>query len=249
MSLDLVVVIVLAGAAVWYFLRNAAEQTVAKAPEPRHLEPTATDIESATVSDPFLDEVAQAKQQTDLQVEAITRDYERELENRFSGDVQLKERLSQFARQQELDQALIAIWKEVEHYPAWVEREDFSKWNKLELVEIGGSEDGKVKTVLFSYGGHRYAVSEKEWHGEEGDAYADFVLREDGAEVFAIGCSVQYDEYVDSYRCHSVNAFKKRGHWAKMLIELYRRIQINENKRSSELKYFNADKIKERFEE
>ena len=47
---------------------------------------------------------------------------ELELEQQFAGDVKhvkLKEQLSQFARMNELDEALIALWEEIECYPTW----------------------------------------------------------------------------------------------------------------------------------
>ncbi|HEV8328274.1 MAG TPA: hypothetical protein VGQ08_12395 [Nitrospiraceae bacterium] len=66
--------------------------------------------------------------------------------------------------------------------------------------------------------------------------------------MFAIGCTVNYSEYGTSYPCHSISAFKKRGNWAKSLLEHYGRIQIERNKASSQLKYFRAEEIKSRFE-
>ena len=51
------------------------------------------------------------------------------------------------------------------------------------------------------------------------------------------------------YRCLDITAFKKRGHWAKLLLEMHRRIQIERNKSSAEFKYSHADEIKTRFEE
>lgn len=209
----------------------------------------ADDPKSPKTDDPFLVEVAAVKRQSDVQIETATREHERELDTRYSDDIELRDRLSQFAKQHELDRSLVYLWKEIEHYPAWSEREDFEQWNKLKLIGISGSRDGEVETVSFSYTGHQYTVSKKSWHGMEGDTYADFSFLEDGAEVFAIGCSVDYGEYDTSYRCHSVSAFKKRGNWAKVLLQLYSRIQIERNKSSSDMKYFRADEIKARFEE
>lgn len=249
MGLELVLAIGLVLAVAWCVDRYNLGKSDAKLTEREAHEREGADTKSTAAVDPFQAEIAEAKHQSDLQVETTTQEYKRELETRFSNDVQLKEQLSKFARQQELDKALIAIWQKIEHYPDWSDREDFSKWNKLELEEIGGSTAGKEKSVLFTYGGHRYAISERQWYGEAGDWYADFTLQENEAEVFAIGCSVSYDEYVTHYSCYSVNAFKKRGQWAKMLVALYGRIQIQENKTSAQYPYFKADEIKKRFEE
>lgn len=199
--------------------------------------------------DPFLQQVASEKIRTDAAITVALQQHERELETRFADDVKLKERLSQFARVNELDKALIALWEEIEHYPAWSSRDDFDKWNKLHLTDIVGSSEKDTKSVEFMHGAQRFKVMERTWSGMEDDSYADFSFFEDGEEVFAIGCSVDYGEYGTSYRCHGISAFKKRGNWAKVLFECYGRIQIERNKSSSELKYFRADEIKSRFEE
>jgi hypothetical protein len=72
---------------------------------------------------------------------------------------------------------------------------------------------------------------------------------EDGEEVFAITCAEQFDEYVTTYRFVTVNALKKRGEWAEMLIHFHGRIQEASNKGSAEFKYYGAEKVKERFKE
>lgn len=251
MSLDLLILIaVLACVAVWYFRRDRAKERPAAAlaqPEsPQQPIPTA---KAKHVVDPFLEEIASVKHEADAQVENATHAHEQNLEARFSEDLKLKERLSRFDREQDLDQALIGLWEEVKHYPAWIKREDFEKWDKLKLVNVEGSEAGESESISFSHETQRYTISVREWHGMEGDTYADFSLHEDGKEVFGIRCSVQYEEYGTSYRCLDITAFKKRRNWAQLLLDLHRRIRIEENKTSAEFKYFGADEIKSRFEE
>lgn len=247
MSLELIVLVIVgACVAIWYSRHNSAKQRSFVQPPQELLQPTAVDIKSPALSDPFLNEIAEAKRQSEEDIEALTRDYERKLEARFSDDVRLKERLSQFAREQELDKALIALWEAVEHRPA--EWEGFSAWDKTESKGESLHERG-IETVSFSHEGCQYLLSKKTSLGEEGDTYAYFSLNEDGAEMFAIDCTENYGEYVNSYTCLSVSAFKKRGKWAKLLLHLYSHIQIQHNKSSYDTKYFRADKIKTRFEE
>jgi len=248
-SLGLFLILLAACVAYWHFRRKRpAQQLSASPPTPEHLRPV-EECKLPAIDDPFLNEVAVAKRQSEQQIETATRCHERELETRFSDDIQVRERLSQFARQQELDSALVALWKEIKHYPTWAKREDWAKWNKLELVGLGGSHDGEVETVWFSDDGHQYTASVKSWEGIEGNTYEDLSFLEDGAQVFAIECTVDYSGDDTIYSCHSVSAFKKRGNWAKLLIHLYSYIQIACNKSSSALKYFRADEIKGRFEE
>jgi hypothetical protein len=199
--------------------------------------------------DPFLQDVASTKARTDAAVAAASQQHQRELDQRFDDDSKLKERLSQFARAHELDDALIALWKETNHYPAWSTRGDFDEWNKLRLTDIGGSSEKDTKSVEFTHGAQRYKVRERTWRGIEGESYSDLSFFEEGNEVFAIGCSLDHGEYETSYRCHSISALKKRGNWAQVLLEYYGRIKIERNKSSANFKYFRADEIKTRFKE
>jgi len=68
--------------------------------------------------DNLLEQVASKKTRTDAAIAAVSQQHEHELETRFADDVKLREQLSQFARANELDTALIALWEEIEHYPA-----------------------------------------------------------------------------------------------------------------------------------
>jgi hypothetical protein len=196
---------------------------------------------SSDLSDPFLDEISRTKHKVDQQVKTATEAHEYELDARFSKDLELKRQLSEFAKKQELDQALIALWEEIEHYP--------SASNRLGVTEVDRSKEEKRKTVVFSYSGHRYAISCTERDNFHGDFYADFNLLEDGMEVFAILCSQHFSEYGTSYKFLDVKAFKKRGEWAKTLIHLRGLIQAEAKKRSAGHRYYGAEEIKKRFEE
>ena len=198
--------------------------------------------------DDFLQQVASEKTRTDAAIAAAAKQHEHELEARFGVDVRLKEQLSQFARANGLDTALIALWKEIERYPEWSRQKDFDKWNKLQLADIASSSEKDTKSVEFMYGGQRFKVTARSWSGMDMESYADYSFFEDGEEVFAIGCKLDSNGYGTSYSCFSISAFKKRGNWAKSLLEHYGRIQIERNKASSQLKYFRADEIKSRFE-
>jgi len=247
MILELIVLgVVGACVAIWYFRHNNTVEQSFVQPPPELLQPTTADIKPPVSSEPFFDEIAEAKRQSEKDIEASTRDYAHNLETRFSDDVRLKERLSHFAREQELDKALIALWKAVEHCPAqW---EGFSAWNRIER-EGEDRYDRGTETISFSHEGCQYMLLKKKSWNELTGSSAYFSLSENGEEVFAIDCTENYDEYVNSYSRLSVDAFKMRGKWAKLLLQLYSHIQIERNKSSSDSKYFRADKIKTRFEE
>ncbi len=68
-------------------------------------------------TDPFLQQVVSDKAHIDEAIITAVQQHELELEQQFAGDVKhvkLKEQLSQFARMNELDEALIALWEEIE---------------------------------------------------------------------------------------------------------------------------------------
>jgi hypothetical protein len=147
-------------------------------------------------------------------------------------------RLSEFAKKQELDQALMALWEEIKHYPARAKQKDGNRaWNRLGVEKVGGSEEGQKITVAFSYAAHQYAISStvrdpKFFFPGDEELVTDFDLLEDGKEVFAISCSKEFDEQEASNKCLSVNAFKRHGEWAKMLIQLHCHIRQKTNKNS-----------------
>ena len=199
--------------------------------------------------DNFLRQVASEKTRTDAAIAAASQQHAHELETRFADDVKLRDQLSQFARANELDTVLIALWEEIKHYPALSSREDFDKRNKLHLTDIASASEKDTESIEFMYDGQRFKVTARSWSGMDMDSYVAYSFFEDGEEVFAIGCTLDSSGYGTSYRCHSISAFKKRGNWAKSLLEHYGRIKIERNKVSSQLKYyFRADEIKSRFE-
>lgn len=206
--------------------------------------------ESKFVEDPFLQQIASAQARINKNVAAVRQQHERELEERFANDIQLKERLSRLAEQMGLGKALIALWEEIKDYPRWSTMDDVAsdKWNKLRLSGISGTTEGDIESVEFLYGTEHFKVVKRIW-GYERELCADFSLWENNEEVFAISCSVKFNEAYDKIFTHpSVDAFKKQGSWAKVLLQCYEQIRIQEAKVAG-VKYWGADEIKTRFKE
>lgn len=249
MSIETFYILLAVGAAFWLF------RTKRQKPKASALPPIPTKVSPPEQPRPeipadlFLGEVAEVKSQVDLQVKSETEARKRELEAQYAEDIKLRDRLSDFAKKHKLDKALVDLWESIQHYPSWSKREDFGKWNKLNLKGISGSKDGKISSVSFVDSDSKYTITEKSWSGMEGESYADFSFLENEEEMFAIGCSVNYGEYGSAYSCHRISAFKKRGNWAKLLLTLYGQIQIERGKSAAGIGYFNADEIKTRFEE
>jgi hypothetical protein len=253
-----IIAIIFAAGAIWYLVWTAPSKpsTAWKEPsKPSTKLPPVSESEaplgreSQSTVDSFMQQVASEKARTDAAVSVALEEHERELKDRFADDIRLKENLSQFARDNELDKALVALWMEIKYLPARVSRDDFHKCNKLNLSEISGSKEKETESIEFMQGAQRFKVTHRRWSGMEGGSYADLSFWEDGDEVFGIRCEVEYEEYGSNYRCFSVSALKKRGNWAKVLLQCYGQIQIEEKKSYSEHRYYGADEIKSRFEE
>jgi hypothetical protein len=200
--------------------------------------------------DPYLQEVASFKTKIDKSVTTAVRQHEQELEQRYENDaehLQLKERLSQFARVADLDKALIVIWEEIEHYPLWLKRDDSDKWNKLNLQGINSSNKEDTYSVEFLYNSQQLKITEKT-QSKTGELNSILSLFENNIEVFAIECSINAIDEKTNYICQQICAFKERGSWPKILLELYGRIRIEEGKSADEVKYFRANEFKSRFE-
>lgn len=239
-------------------ISNASEQkevTPPSSPPPQPQAAADQPPQALPSADPFLQEVVSEKQRVDRQVETAAQEHEeheRQAEKRLSEAHRVARRLEDFARNKELDKALIALWEKVKHYPSWSQREDFGKSNKLELADVVGSRKENVESVEFTYAGQRFMLSARHDHDIVGDPCVQLSFYEDGTEVFTIRCREHDDRYgigITDYLCDDVSAFKKRGSWAKVLLRIYGQIQIADKKCSADAKELVAKHIKSRFEE
>lgn len=251
MSLEvLIVLIALTAAGYWFFVRprGAAKRNQPRSSPPASLAPEVTPT-PRTEEDTFLTEITRAKAAVESAASSAGAEQARELDAKFGADIALKEQLSKFALESGLDDALIALWDEVKYYPSWSQREDFTKWNKLALSGIAGSKENDTESVAFAGPSSHYRIAKRGWIGMEGNPYADFAFFEDDEEVFAIRCSVDYGDYGTTFRCHDINALRKRGNWAKDLLAFYKAIRIEAERSRAGFRYHGAENIRKRFEE
>ena len=253
MSDELLVILVLSVIAVcvayWYARRAKSDSSSPLKPDVT--QPVSPSPEQAQPEiDPFLQQVVSDKAHIDEAVITAVQQHELELEQRFASDakhIKLKEQLSQFASMNELDEALIALWEEIEHYPTRSGEVDFDNWNKLNLIGIGGSSEGDINSVEFMRGAHRFKVTERTWSGMKG-LNSDLLFFEDGDEVFAIECLVNSGDEGAGHICQRISTFKKRGNWPKVLLEYYGQIKTEKGKSLNAVKYFCAAETKSHFE-
>lgn len=239
-------------ALVWWMWRvNNPKKKPAPKPEPEGMTFTKGPGKPAQGTDPFL----AAVQAERLAVERESQDqaiaYKTTVEAQVADDESLKARLTQFARENRLDTALAQLWDEVSHYPTWSKRADWQQWNKLGITNPREEEckDYKNKTIHFEYGGTSYSIVTRQWDGMDQTAFQDFQLLENGEEVFAITCETMYSDYVSWNRPVDVKAFKKRGNWASMLIQLIAKKNLQSEKEHADMRARMAGDIKQRFAE
>ena len=197
--------------------------------------------------DPFLRDVVAARQWADSEVEKAVHTHEETLDDQYSDDIKLKEQLAAFATEQKLDEALVDLWEELKYYPGPDTQSGFDA-ERLKVTNVKGSRVNDRESIVFSYQAHRYVLTSSQW-GDVGDAYRDFALHEDGNEVFGINCSLDKNSSPPRYSAYDIRAFKKRGHWARMLLDLHRHIRIKRDTRATDSRFHGADKIRDQFQQ
>lgn len=240
----LVALIIVIVFAVYWYLRRAKSANLSS------LGSGATKVKALPETDPYLQKVASDKADIDMAVITAVQQYEDELEQRFANDAQqvkLMEHLSQFARVNELDEALITLWEEIKNYPEWSSQEDLDKWNKLNLTGINGTNEKDISSVEFMRGTQQFRISRRIQSGVE-EAIVGLSLFEDDNEVFAIDCLITSSDEEAKHICQRINTFKKRGNWARALLEYYGQIKIEKENSLNDVKYFCAAEIKSHFE-
>ena len=240
----LVTLIVIIVCAVYWYLRRAKSANSSSSGS------GATKVKALPETDPYLQKVASDKADIDMAVITAVQQYEDELEQRFANDAQyvkLMEQLSQFARVNELDEALITLWEEIKNYPEWSSQEDLDKWNKLNLTGISGTNEKDISSVEFMRGTQQFRISRLIQSGVE-EPIVGLSLFEDDNEVFAIDCLITSSDEEAKHICQRINTFKKRGNWASVLLEYYGQIKIEKENSLNDVKYFCAAEIKSHFE-
>jgi hypothetical protein len=205
---------------------------------------------SGSNADPFLDAIQTERLLAERQVQSEVDSYKKAVEAQVNDDLKLKARLTKFAKDNRLDTALAQLWEEMRHYPSWSLRDDWPQWNKLGIDNPSKdeSQDYRNTTMHFGYQGTQYSIATRQWDGVESTTYMDFQLLENSEEVFAISCEVIHD-YMTWYKPIDVSAFKKRGHWASMLVQLLAKKNQESEKSCADLQVKMASDIKQRFSE
>jgi hypothetical protein len=234
----------------WLMWRANKPKKKPERPEPEGMTFTKGPGQPAPDADPFLDAVEAERRAAERKLRMDQEAYRKAIEAQVFNDEYLKTKLTKFAKENKLDIAIAQLWEEMHHYPTWSSRADWPELNKLgiENPREDDAPDFRDKPLHFVYKGTEYTIVPRQWSGVEHETYIDFQLLENGEEVFAVTCAYGYD-YVATYRPISVKAFKKRGNWASMLIQLFAKKEFESEKTSADWRAKAASDIKERFAE
>lgn len=219
------------------------------------VKPTVEKKMDMNLQDEFLAKIDDCVTKATSEVQIAVEKHKESFNEKYSQDLEMKKKLSKFARDKKLDSALIAVWNEIKNYPIWAKREDFQKFNKIDISSCTGSEEKNdrniVKSICFSWKGKNYQIVnvESKSYVPDPDVYAEFILLENEEEVFGINTSLEYDTVSSYYRCFDIIVFKKKGEWYKFLLDAWRIIEIEKEKMRVGFNYYNADKIKDNFQE
>jgi hypothetical protein len=201
--------------------------------------------------DPFLADIKRHRAEVETTTEQRLALHKAELAAKFSVDMALKKRLVTFAKEQGLDVALFALWREILPYPAWVKRPDFEQWNKLavtEVVDVIDNTDSSPKEIAFTIDGINYSLHYSESSGYS-EAFATLSLIERDRERFTVRASLGHDDAGTTYRTVSIEAFHKEGCWARMLLGSQAAVRAAREESSVTMNYHEADEIKDRFKD
>jgi hypothetical protein len=204
-------------------------------------------VKELTPEEAFLEEIKEAKRAAEKQVKKEVDQHKAEMQARFGKDLKLKEQLTKFAKEQELDRALIDIYDECKNYPSWSKRDDFASWNKLGITNPLGSELFEKNTQMsFEFNNQTWMFKAREWTGYQ-DSFLDLTFHEDGAEVFEVQYLQKYNEHGTKFLTTDVKAFQRKGNWAKTLTELEAKLEIARDKYLDSFRYGDAESIPKKF--
>lgn len=197
-------------------------------------------------NDEFLNKINKQKVELEEEVKRETKAHQVEMHKKYSDDLKLKEALSKFATDHELDQALIALWEEVKYYGQY----DKNSQLLLELENIQNKgEDHKDKQISFTWKNDKFTIKyHKSSSFVSNDENIDFTLTENGEDKFKINTSHPFTEFGDTYNCFSIDMFKKNGNWADFLLYAWRWLKIKNSNMHEDFKYIGAEEIKKKFE-
>lgn len=199
-------------------------------------------------NDEFLDKISKQKEKSENEVKKATEAHTIEMSKKYSNDLKLKETLSKFAKDHELDQALIALWEEIQYYNPNDKKNQTLLLNIYNIHQKG--KDYKDKQISFQWNNVNYTIQYYESSSFiSDDPNVDFTLLENDEEKFKINTSHSYTELSNTYYCFGIDTFKKSGNWAEFLLYVWKQLKIKDKNMHEDFKYIGAEDIKKKFEE
>lgn len=206
----------------------------------------------------FSNEIYGDDDQIHQKIKQSLSEYKSKLEKKYAQDISLKNQLSEFAKKNKLDTALIEVWNEIKYYPAFVERHDFHKVNLLQIEDIKDKNEGdkhKKENIIISFIwkeiNFRIQNEIKKSLMPESGGVSVFNLFENNELVFKVSAKIRTDKLGDymGLAYPSVEVLKKREAWVNFLMDSWEKIQFKKIKRSIESQFAGLDQIKNNFQD
>lgn len=203
--------------------------------------------------DAFEDEIETQRKQAEIEIKKAAEERKQELDEKYSADIKLKNELATFAKKQKLDVALVAVWEAIKYYPSWSKRDDFSQhqvvagnnWAEEKIKE----NNQEFQSISFKYNDVPFSIRYRESPSYmDTGYYVELMLFENNELVFHISGSKDFTDWGSQISAGLIQALKKKGTWAKFLLEAWQSVQIGKQKSETSLQYYGADKIKENFQ-
>lgn len=192
-------------------------------------------------NDPYLDKLIYTSQRIANDNKQLIDAYEKGLNDKYSADAALRDRVVRSIQKLELDKALLIVFDKHHSIPSL---------KKAKLVD-----SGKSRTAFkFKYYDKNYQIvcNERSWSNPM-DSGTDYILtlEEDGDPVFEINSSYECNEYGCEHSGGIINLVKRRGTWESMLLECMGEHLLYWEKSRLESKYWQVKDrdIKNKFQE
>lgn len=156
-------------------------------------------------------------------------------------DSQRVEKAKQFVKESGVASALTSVWRDVQHYPSWSKRDDFARFNPLEVTNVDGGKThesrGSTETVSFDWKGRRWAFAlmdsgHSSYDGD--DKYAVLCLQINGDTAYEANIRKSYSVEYDDWNAFDVRALSI-GPWVGDLVEAQQIFTQAQRRRMQEL--------------
>ena len=139
------------------------------------------------------------------------------------------------AKQLKLDEIIVDLYDEIQHYPSWINRPN-SQDSVKEIVSEAKylDEDSDQMEIVFRDKKYVFKNKEKISEMDSSSCYGDVEVYSEGKKVFAVTKHAEYNPYACTWKPLSIEAFIE-GDWIDDIREMYSLVKKqNESKKAKQ---------------